>query len=165
VPILAGAAVILGGVGVALALRGGAKAVDTSARADTAPRVAVIPARDTTAPPAPAPVPASPPPRRVAKQPIRAKPRIDVSRAQELLDNMLLYQLAPKTAPWIRDSAADLFSAPGISPRDKAYAAFVYGMALVQMNDRAHGCEWIRKAAMMEPADTNYQKIVAQCER
>jgi serine/threonine-protein kinase len=163
VPILAGAAVILGGVGVALALRGGGKAVDTSARADTAPRVAVIPARDTTAPPAP--VPASSPPRRVVKPPVAAKPRIDVRRARELLDNLLLYQLAPKTAPWIRDSAADLFNAPGIAPRDKAYAAFVFGMALAQMNDRARGCEWIRKAATMDPSDTTYPKIAAQCER
>jgi hypothetical protein len=38
-------------------------------------------------------------------------------------------------------------------------------MALAQMNDRAHACEWIRKAATMAPADTVYPKVAAQCER
>jgi len=174
VPIVAGAVVILGGVGTALALRGGGKAVGTGVRADTTPRVAVIPAHDTAPPPSPAPT--GSPQRRVERRPAppstpverrgaAEKPKIDVGRAQELLDNMLLYQLAPKTALWIRDSAADLYNAPGIAPRDKAYAAFVYGMALAQMNDRARGCEWIRKAVAMDPADTTYPKIAAQCQR
>ena len=167
VPIVAGAVVILGAAGTALALRGGGKAVDTRARPDTTPRVAVVPARDTTAPtpPPPAPVPASPPPRRAVRPPTASKPNIDVRRAGELLDNMYLYRLAPKTAPWIRDSAFHLFNAPGISREDRAYAAFVYGMALAQMNDRAQGCEWIRKAMTMAPDDTTYPKIAAQCER
>jgi len=88
-----------------------------------------------------------------------------VSRAHELLDNLYLYQLVPKTAPWIRDSAIHLFNAPGIARDDKAYAAFVFGMALAQMNDRARGCEWIRKAVELQPADTFYPKIAAQCGR
>src|SRR5205807_2452835 len=70
-----------------------------------------------------------------------------------------------KTAPWIRDSAIHLFNAPGIARDDKAYAAFVCGMALAQMNDRARGCEWIRKAVELQPADTFYPKIAAQCGR
>jgi len=172
-PIVAGAVVILGGAGAALALRGGSKAVDKRARADSTPRVAVIPARDTTA--SPSPVPANPPRRQPVKQappPARspgratgAQPNIDVSRAHELLDNLYLYQLVPKTAPWIRDSAIHLFNAPGIARDDKAYAAFVFGMALAQMNDRARGCEWIRKAVELQPADTFYPKIAAQCGR
>ena len=167
VGIVAAAVVILGAAGAALALRGGAKAVDTRVRADTTRRVAVVPARDTTTPPppAPAPVPASSPPRRPVRTPTASKPNIDVRRAGELLDNMYLYRLAPKTAPWIRDSALHLFNAPGISREDRAYAAFVYGMALAQMNDRAQGCEWIRKAVTMAPDDTTYPKIAAQCER
>ena len=168
-PIVVGAVVVLGGVGAALALRGGSKAVDRRARADTTPRVAVIPPRDTTAsPPAappPSPVAPSSPPRRVVKPSTGSKPTIDVRRAGELLDNMYLYRLAPRTAPWIRDSALHLFNAPGISREDRAYAAFVYGMALVQMTERAQGCEWIRKAVTMAPADTTYPKIAAQCAR
>ncbi len=173
-PIVAGAVVVLGGVGAALALRGGSKAVDTRARADTTPRGAVIPPRDTTASPPTAPPPAAPPPsrvapssppRRVVKPSTGSTPNIDVRRAGELLDNMYLYRLAPRTAPWIKDSAFHLFNAPGISREDRAYAAFVYGMALAQMNDRAGGCEWIRKAVTMAPADTTYPKIAAQCER
>ena len=174
VPIVAGAVVVLGGVGAALALRGGSKAVDTRARADTTPRGAVISARDTTVPPPtvsppaaspPSRVAPSSPPRRVVKPPTGSKPNIDVRRAGELLDNMYLYRLAPSTARWIKDSAFHLFNAPGISREDRAYAAFVYGMALAQMNDRAGGCEWIRKAVTMAPADTTYPKIAAQCER
>src|SRR5438094_778310 len=55
VPILAGTVVILGGVGTALALRGGGRAVGTAVRADTTPQVAVVPALDTTGALAPAP--------------------------------------------------------------------------------------------------------------
>ena len=170
-PIVAGAVVVLGGAGAALALRGGGKAVRTNARADTALRVAAIPARDTA--PAPSSVPETPPQRPpetrlsppTGRRTTGAKPGIDVRRAGELLDNMYLYRLAPKTAPWIKDSAFHLFNASGISREDRAYAAFVYGMALAQMNDRAGGCEWIRKAVTMAPADTTYPKIAAQCAR
>ena len=174
-PILAGV-VVLGGAGAALALRGGAKPGGTGARPDTTRHVAIAPAaRDTPAPPPPppAPPPATPPPRQKAKppsQPVERRPTgvaptIDVGRAGELLDNMYLYQLSPMTAHWVRDSALHLFNAPGITRENKAYAAFVYGAALAQMNDRAHACEWIRKAAAMAPADTVYPKFVAQCER
>jgi len=99
------------------------------------------------------------------KPPTGSTPNIHARRAGELLDNMYLYRLAPSTARWIKDSAFHLFNAPGISREDRAYAAFVYGMALAQMNDRAGGCEWIRKAVTMAPADTTYPKIAAQCER
>jgi serine/threonine protein kinase len=164
-PLLAGAAVILGGVGAALALRGGGKAVDTSARADTAPRVAALPARDTAPPPTP--VPASSPPRRVVKPSAGAKPNIDVRRARELLDNLFFYQLEPRTARMVRDSALDIFNAPGVASRDKAYAAFVVGNAYFQppANDRTRGCEWVRRAVDLDPADTSYPKIVAHCRR
>jgi len=162
-PIVAGAAVILGGAGAALALRGGGKAVGTSARADTAPRVAVIPARDTPAPPPY--VPLNAPPRRVVKPPAAARPNVDVRRARELLDNLFFYQLEPRTARMVRDSALDIFNAPGTASRDRAYAAFVVGNAYFQppANDRTRGCEWVRRAVDLDPADTSYPKIVAHC--
>jgi serine/threonine protein kinase len=170
-PIVAGAVVVLGGVGAALALRGGGKAAGTRARPDTTARVAVVPTHDTAPPPAAVAAP-SPPPRRkekpsppVARRTTGDKPAIDIARASELLDNMYLYQLSPITAHWVRDSALHLFNAPGISQRDKAYAAFVFGMALVQMNDRTHGCDWIRRAVALDSADTTYQTIAARCER
>ena len=165
VPILAGTVVILGGVGTALALRGGGRAVGTAVRADTTPHVAVVPARDTTAALAPAPVSTSSPPRRVAKPPVAAKPHVDVRRARELLDNLFFYQLEPRTARMVRDSALDMFNAPDIAQRDKAYAAFVVGNAYFQppANDRTRGCEWVRRAADLDPADTSYPKIVAHC--
>ena len=162
-PIVAGAAVILGGAGAALALRGGGKAVGTSARADTAPRVAVIPARDTPAPPPS--VPPNAPPRRVVTPPAAARPNVDVRRARELLDNLFFYQLEPRTARMVRDSALDIFNAPGMASRDRAYAAFVVGNAYFQppANDRTRGCEWVRRAVDLDPADTSYPKIVAHC--
>src|SRR5207248_10742864 len=126
-----------GGAGRPRALRGGSKAVARPAPAATPPRVAVTPPRDPPPPPpaAPPPSPVAPssPPRRVVKPSTGSKPTIDVRRAGELLDNMYLYRLAPRTAPWIKDSAFHLFNAPGISREDRAYAAFVYGMALAQM--------------------------------
>jgi serine/threonine protein kinase len=163
VPILAGAAVILGGVGAALALRGGAKAaVGTSARADTTPRVALIPP-DTA--PSRSPAPTSSRPRRVVTQPTRVKPIIDVRHAREALDNLFFYQLEPRTATMVRDSALDIFNDPGVELRDRAYAAFIVGNAYFQppANDRTRGCEWVRRAAALDPADTSYPKIAAHC--
>jgi len=174
VPIVVGVVVVLGGAGAALALRGGggAKTLDTGARGDTTPRVAIIPARDTTPPPSP--VPASPPPRQMAKQPAPlptrrttgAKPKIDVKRARELLDNLFLNRLEPRTARMVRDSALDIFNAPGLAPKDKAYAAFIVGKAYFQppANDRTNGCEWVRRATDLDPADTSYAKIAAHCQ-
>ena len=122
------------------------------------------------APPPPPPPPAPPPappatPRRQSKglPPRPVAPRIDVARAEELLDNLLFYQLQPKTAGMVRDSATHIFNAPGIDQRDRAYAAFVLGNAFFQLNDRATGCSWVRKATELSPADTSYAKIAAAC--
>ncbi|HZI22495.1 MAG TPA: serine/threonine-protein kinase, partial [Gemmatimonadales bacterium] len=136
VPIVAGAIVIVGGVGAALALRGGAKQADgrapthTTIQRQQAPSVDSASARGA---PAAVPPPAQPAaresvktrtPRRVPPPASPARPRIDVTRARELLDNLFFYQLEPKTAQMVRDSANDIYVAPGVSQLDRAYAAF-----------------------------------------
>ncbi len=157
-------------VGVIVVL-GAAGAVVTIGR--TVKQTGSVPAADTAQPMASRPSPVDTatrtpvlPPRHAPASRSRAPvtgPRIDVARAQELLDTLYLNRLVPKTARWVGDSALHIFNAPGIKTSDKAYAALVYGIALVQMNDRERGCEWVREARDLNPTDTTYAKILARC--
>jgi eukaryotic-like serine/threonine-protein kinase len=88
---------------------------------------------------------------------------IDVSRAQDLLDDMMLNQMKKATAPWIRDSAMKFYNAPGITSKDKAYAAFVVGNAYFSLNDRTQGCQWVRTANRIDPASSVYSGFLSQC--
>ena len=63
------------------------------------------------------------------------------------------------------DSATDIFNAPGLARNDKAYAAFVVGIALFQLNDRTGGCERVRRATELDPLQDSYRKILEQCQR
>ncbi len=91
-------------------------------------------------------------------------PTIDVSRAFDLLDDMMLNRLNAGTAPWIRDSALKFFNAPGIGQKDKAYAAFVAANALFNMNDKIRGCGLVQTAIDLDPTSTVYPALRAQCQ-
>ena len=91
-------------------------------------------------------------------------PTIDVSRAFDVLDDMMLNRLNAGTAPWIRDSALKFFNAPGIRQKDKAYAAFVAANALFNMNDKSRGCGWVQTAIDLDPTSTVYPALRAQCQ-
>jgi hypothetical protein len=89
-----------------------------------------------------------------------------VTRARDLLDD-LLEKLAPRNQAMVRDSARHIFDAPNISARDKAYAAYVIGLARSQPpeNDRAAGCTWIRTAMNLDSSQARYRDLLAQCQR
>jgi serine/threonine protein kinase len=89
---------------------------------------------------------------------------VDVSQAFDVLDDMMMSKLNEGTASWIRDSALKFFNAPGISTKDKAYAAFVVGNAFFQLHDRPQGCQWARKATQIDPNSTAYSRFVGQCQ-
>jgi serine/threonine-protein kinase len=157
--VVAGAVIVLGGAGTALALRGGAKlAAGRATRADSARLGTGAAPVDKGALPAGSRTDRGGSDRPAARPATKAKPRqavgsrIDVTRARELLDTLYLNQLQPKNAHLVRGSAADLFNAPGISLRDKAYAAFVIGMTFLYQPDRnkEKGCEWLRRAAHLD---------------
>ena len=88
---------------------------------------------------------------------------IDISRARDLLDDMMLDKLNRTTAPWIRDSAKKFYDAPGIGDKDKAYAAFVVGNAFFSLQDRTQGCQWVRRAVALDPTSSTYNGLVGQC--
>ena len=119
---------------------------------DTASRTPVVPPRrdPVTRPRAPA-----------------TRPRIDGARARDLLDTLLLSRLQPRTAAMVRDSAQHIFNAPDITDKDKAYAAFVVGNAYFQppLQDRQRGCAWVKTATELDPVNSTYARILAQCER
>jgi hypothetical protein len=88
---------------------------------------------------------------------------VDVTKAHDILDNLFLEQLSDTTALMVRDSALRFYRAPGITATDKAYAAFVVGQAYFSLKDRPGGCQWIRTAVELAPADNTYLGVRAQC--
>src|SRR5204862_6599706 len=91
---------------------------------------------------------------------------IDVTLAWDLLDELLL-KLSPLNQAMVRDSAKHIFDLHDIAPEVKAYAAYVVGLATTQppQNDRAAGCEWIRKAMNLDSSQPRYRDLFAQCRR
>jgi len=168
VPIVVGAAVVLGGGGAAVVVFGGGKRGEAVARADTTVRVATLPPKDTTDAHADTPVARGP---MRSAPPAAARPRINVARAHELLDTLIFNRLRPTTASMVLDSAQHIFWAPGITLKDKAYAAFVVGNAYFQLYDRAtgkadrpNGCAWVRKAMELDPESSAYRDLVSLCQ-
>src|SRR6185437_1365794 len=160
VPIIVGVLVLLGAAGAVVTIGRTVKQTNSAPAADTAQRIAPSrPPVDTATR-----VPVVPPRRSPARSPRATppRPRIDVGRAQSLLD-ALADSLAPKNAGMVRDSARHIFDAPGIAQRDKAFAAYVLGTAYLQLNDRSQGCEWIGIAAHLDPAKSFYGELYARC--
>jgi eukaryotic-like serine/threonine-protein kinase len=89
---------------------------------------------------------------------------IDVTHAFESIDDMFLTKLSPTTATWVRDSAMRFYDAPAISPKDRAYAAFLIGNAWWQLHDRPKGCQWVRTAIQLDPGSATYTGVVGQCQ-
>jgi serine/threonine-protein kinase len=101
-----------------------------------------------------------------AKATVPANPvaTIDVRHAFDLLDDMMMNRLTAGTAAWIRDSALKFYNAPGITQKDKAYAAFVAANALFNLNDRTRGCGWVQTAIRLDPTNSAYTGLRAQCQ-
>ena len=105
----------------------------------------------------PAVPPAAPPPAP------RAQSRINVLMARNALDDLFLVKLDSNTAVMVRDSALKFYTAPGMSVKDKAYAAFVVGQAYFNLKNRPTGCRYIRTANQLDPADNTYSGLIGQC--
>ena len=101
--------------------------------------------------------PAAPPPAP------RAQSRINVLMARNALDDLFLVKLDSNTAGMVRDSALKFYTAPRMSVKDKAYAAFVVGQAYFNLKDRPTGCRYIRTANQLDPADNTYSGLIGQC--
>ena len=90
---------------------------------------------------------------------------VDVAKAFDALDDMMMNQLDTKTnAPWIRDSALKFFNANDIGLKDKAYAAFVAGNAFFKLGNRSEGCHWVRTATQLDPTSAAYAGLISQCQ-
>jgi serine/threonine-protein kinase len=153
VPMVAGVVLVLAVGGAWMALNGGNRATDnpldtSRVSRDTAKKIDsphVVPPGAPSA--APRPVP----------------PRINVAGARLALDDLFLEQLNDTTASMVRDSALKFYTAPGMSVKDRAYAAFVAGQAYFSLRDRPTGCRYIRTANQLEPADNTYSALLGQC--
>jgi serine/threonine-protein kinase len=174
VPIIAGVVLVLGAAGGGWALFGGSGnggQTDSTAlvQPDSA-KIAVVPATDTvkhsmqtsgqatggqtTGAQTSGGQTTAPPPRST----------VNPARAFELLDEMMMNQLSATSASWIRDSAMKFYNAAGIAQKDKAYAAFVAGNALFNLNNRSEGCRWVRTATQLDPNNSAYTGLLGQCQ-
>jgi len=161
VPIVVAVIVVLGAAGAVVTIGRPLKQTGGVPPADTAQQIAPSPPSVDTATRA-----AVVPPRRgpVERSRAPATPRrIDVTRARDVLDDLLLNKLDPRSAAMVLDSAMHIFNAPGIASSDKAYAAFVVGNAYFQQFNRRRGCDWVHTATVLSPTDTTYPKILARC--
>ena len=159
--IVAAVLVVLGAAGAVVTIGRPVKQTGVVPPADTARRIAPSAPPVDTATRAPVV-----PERRGTVQRSRvpdAARRIDVTQARDVLDDLLLNRLDPRSAAMVRDSAMNIFNAPGIASSDKAYAAFVVGNAYFQQFNRRQGCDWVRTATELSPTDTTYPKILARC--
>ena len=164
VPIVVAVIVVLGAAGAVVTIGRPLKETGRVPPADTAQQIAPSPPPVDTATRAPV----VPPRRGTASRsrvPVTA-PRIDGARARDLLDDLLL-KLSPLNQAMVRDSAKHIFDGHDIAPEVKAYAAYVVGLATTQppQNDRAAGCEWIRKAMNLDSSQPRYRDLFAQCQR
>jgi serine/threonine-protein kinase len=89
---------------------------------------------------------------------------IEVAKAFDALDDMMMNRLSAATASWIRDSAMKFYNASSIGPKDKAYAAFVAGNAWFNLSNRVEGCHWVRTAIQLDPNNSAYTGLVGQCQ-
>jgi len=164
VPIAVGVIVVLGAAGAVVTIGRTVKQTSRVPPADTAQQIAPSPPPVDTASRAPVVPPRRDPVKR-ARAPA-TRPGIDVARARDLLDD-LLFKLEPRNQRMVRDSARHIFDATNIATQDKAYAAYVVGLATSQPpeDDRAGGCRWIRTAKDLDPSQPRYSDLLAQCQR
>jgi len=166
VPIVVGVIVALGVAGAAMTIARNvrpSRGVPASPPApDTTRRVAVAPSQPEPVAPARRDSVATRPPRETRARREPTPPRIDVARARDLLDDLLI-KLNPLSAAMVRDSATHIFYAPGIGSTDKAHAAFVLGNAFLQQFNRPRGCEWLETAVRLDSANPSYRDLARQC--
>ncbi|HKA57130.1 MAG TPA: hypothetical protein VKD28_00820, partial [Gemmatimonadales bacterium] len=101
-------------------------------------------------------------PQTVAVRP-RPAARFNVAGAASAL-NELIDSIDVYSNKMIRDSASALFYNAGVTPKDSALAAFVIGNTYFQMKDLNHGCDWMRRAAAIDPGSNVYSRFIQdQC--
>lgn len=148
---LAVGVVALVGAGGAYALFGRhAEPVVPEATGATAQRETVLPT-----PMVPAPEPAPPPaPKRTS--PVSARPAVPV--ATHLND--WFDRIDEMDGAALRDSAKAVFDTPGVTPTDRALAAYLVANAYAKLDDLAQGCDWARRAASLDENVRSYPALV-----
>ena len=159
VPVALGAAAVLGAGGVYLAEghRGGAAIQPpspSSPPADTAPALAA-----TASPPAVSSPPATTPGRTVARDPSAPHRATDAASAGARL-NAWFDKIDDMDGATLRDSAKAVYALAGVTPPDRALAAYLVANAYAKLDDRTQGCEWARRAATIDPATRSYPALV-----
>jgi serine/threonine protein kinase len=169
VPIIAGVVLVLGAAGGGFVLFGGngtkTQSDSTALVQSDSAKIAVVPPTDTvkhSMPTSGQTTGGQTTGGQTTVPPSRST--INPARAFELLDEMMMNQLNATSASWIRDSAMKFYNAAGVAQKDKAYAAFVAGNALFNLNNRSEGCRWVRTATQLDPNNSAYTGLLGQCQ-
>ena len=85
---------------------------------------------------------------------------IDAARAYDLVDDLFdKFRNKVLAAATIRDSALDIYRAPGVRPKDRAFAAYVASNAYARLDDRGKACQYARESARLDPDNHPYQVL------
>ncbi len=85
---------------------------------------------------------------------------IDPARAYELVDDLFdKFSNKVLAAATIRDSALDIYRAPGVRPKDRAFAAYVASNAYARLDDRGKACQYAQESARLDPDNHPYQVL------
>jgi eukaryotic-like serine/threonine-protein kinase len=145
-PIVVGAVVVLGGAGVALALRGGARPADGATRTDTAPPAA--------SPSSVVSRPADTATTRVTAIRPPVRPGMDPAKAGALLDALI-----DRPSAVILDSALVIYNTPGVTVNDRAFAACLLARTYQDGGDRAQARLWAGRGLALNPGLRSCQQI------
>ena len=141
VPVAVGAVVVLGGAAAALMLRGGGKPADGATRVDTVPHAAASQPRDT------APSGATP-------TPPRAPAGIDPAKAGALLDALI-----DRPPAEILHSALAIYNTPGVTTKDRAFAACLLARTYHDGGNGAQARLWAGRGLALDASLQSCQQV------
>jgi eukaryotic-like serine/threonine-protein kinase len=141
VPMVIGAVVVLGGTGAALALRAGARQAEVATGTDTLVHANVSVPLDTARPE-----------RAPARTPARAG--LDPGRVSALLDALI-----DRPSAVILDSASLVYTTPGVTTKDRAFAACLLARTYQDGGDRAQALRWAKRGLALDTSLTSCQQV------
>jgi hypothetical protein len=141
VPVVVGAVVVLGGAGAVLVLRGGGKRADGAIPADTASRMAANQPPDTGR-------------SRVTPAPPTVRAGLDPAKAGDLLDALI-----DRPSAVILDSALVIYNTPGVTAKDRAFAACLLARTYQDGGDRAQALRWAGRGLALDATLKSCQQV------
>jgi len=142
VPVVVGAVIVLGGAGAALVFKGGGKRADGATPADTLPHAVASPPPDTGR-------------SRARPAPPVTRAGFDPARAGDLLDALI-----ERPSGEILDSALVIYNTPGVTPKNRAFAACLMARTYQDKGNREQARRWADSGLALDSGLTSCRQVV-----